>query len=65
MAKKSKSMPKTKKITEVTLNEKDTNKIGLGEPLIAFFTAFIIIITRMHTYERPMDQFFWHSGKNV
>lgn len=65
MAKKSKSMPKTKKITEVTLNEKDTNKIGLGEPLIAFFTAFIIIITRMHTYERPMDQFFWSTGNNV
>ncbi len=29
-----------------------------------FFTAFIIIITRMKTYERPMDQFFWSGGDN-
>jgi hypothetical protein len=30
---------------------------------IAFFTAAIIMITRMTTYERPMQQFFW-SGKS-
>ena|SRR5659263_89413 len=28
----------------------------------AFFTAFIIIITRMHVYYRDMDQFYW-SGQ--
>lgn len=28
----------------------------------AFFTAVIIMITRMHTYQRPMDQFYWSSG---
>lgn len=31
---------------------------------IAFFSAFIIMITRMATYERPMDQFFWSGGSN-
>lgn len=30
----------------------------------AFFTAVIIMITRMHTYERPMDQFYWSGGNN-
>lgn len=30
----------------------------------AFFTAVVILITRMHTYERPMDQFFWSGGEN-
>lgn len=25
----------------------------------AFFTALVILIVRMHTYSRPMDQFFW------
>lgn len=30
----------------------------------AFFTAVIIMITRMHAYERPMDQFYWSSGNN-
>jgi hypothetical protein len=30
----------------------------------AFFTAVIIIITRMHTYTRPMDQFFWSNNGN-
>src|SRR5665648_1168161 len=28
----------------------------------AFFTAFVIIITRMHVYKRDMGQFFW-SGQ--
>lgn len=28
----------------------------------AFFTAVIIMITRMHTYQRPMNQFYWSSG---
>lgn len=28
----------------------------------AFFTAVIIMITRMHTYQRPMDQFYWSGG---
>lgn len=28
-----------------------------------FFTALVIIIVRMHTYTRPMDQFYW-SGRN-
>jgi len=32
--------------------------------LIAFFGAFIIMFVRMHTYERPMDQFYWSSGGN-
>ncbi len=31
---------------------------------ITFFTAIIILITRMATYERPMGQFFWYSGNN-
>ncbi len=31
---------------------------------IAFFSAVIIMITRMATYERPMDQFFWSGGQN-
>ncbi|MBR0599545.1 O-antigen ligase family protein [Sinanaerobacter chloroacetimidivorans] len=30
----------------------------------AFFTAVIIMITRMHTYQRPMEQFFWSGGDN-
>ncbi|MDD3169776.1 MAG: hypothetical protein PHC91_10005, partial [Eubacteriales bacterium] len=30
---------------------------------IAFFSAFIILITRMAVYERPMDQFFWSGGQ--
>lgn len=30
----------------------------------AFFTAVIIIITRMHAYTRPMDQFYWSGGDN-
>lgn len=29
-----------------------------------FFTAFVIIITRMCNYTRPMSQFFWSGGKN-
>lgn len=29
---------------------------------IAFFTSFVIIITRMAAYERPMEQFFWSGG---
>lgn len=31
---------------------------------IAFFTAVIIMITRMYSYERPMDQFFWSGNQN-
>jgi len=30
--------------------------------VIAFFTSFIIMITRMAVYERPMGQFFWSGG---
>jgi len=30
----------------------------------AFFTAVVIIIVRMTSYERPMDQFFWISDSN-
>lgn len=30
----------------------------------AFFTAFVIIITRMHVYQRDMSQFFW-SGQGA
>ena len=30
---------------------------------IAFFASVIIIITRMASYERPMDQFFWSGSK--
>ncbi|MBK5262907.1 MAG: hypothetical protein JJE17_10130, partial [Peptostreptococcaceae bacterium] len=30
----------------------------------AFFTAFVIIITRMHVYKRDMGQFFW-SGQGA
>lgn len=54
-----------KDISTVTLDVTDMNRVGLGGPLIAFFTAFIIMITRMFTYERPMDQFFWSSGDNI
>lgn len=31
---------------------------------VLFFTAAVIMITRMATYERPMTQFFWSSGNN-
>lgn len=31
---------------------------------IAFFTAFIILITKMYSYERPMAQFFWSGNEN-
>ena len=31
---------------------------------IVFFTAVIIMITRMASYQRPMDQFFWSGGQN-
>lgn len=35
------------------------------ECLVAtFVTAFIIIITHMYVYERPMDQFYWFTGRN-
>ncbi len=30
----------------------------------AFFTAFVIMITRMCNYVRPMSQFYWSGGKN-
>lgn len=30
----------------------------------AFFTAVVILITRMHSYTRPMEQFFWSGGEN-
>lgn len=29
------------------------------------FTAFIVMITRMHVYERPMGQFFWSGGDST
>lgn len=31
----------------------------------AFFTAFIIMIVRLHQYERPMSQFFWTNSANT
>lgn len=31
--------------------------------VIAIFTAVVILLVRMHPYQRPMDQFFWSSGK--
>lgn len=31
----------------------------------AFFTAVIIIITRMHSYTRPMEQFYWANESNL
>ncbi len=37
-------------------------KTYFSEILITFFTAFIIIIVRMHHYERPMHQFYWSGG---
>ncbi len=30
----------------------------------AFFTAVVIIITRMYTYTRPMGQFYWSTKSN-
>ncbi|WP_312647399.1 O-antigen ligase family protein [Aminipila sp.] len=30
----------------------------------AFFTAFVIMIVRLHEYKRPMNQFFWTSDGN-
>ena len=37
---------------------------GFSGGVIAFFTAFIILLVRMHSYQRPMDQFFWSNGNN-
>ena len=54
-----------KDASTITLEVTDMDRVGLGGLLIAFFTAFIIMITRMFTYERPMDQFFWSSGDNI
>ena len=31
---------------------------------VFFFTAFIVMITRMHSYVRPMNQFFWSNGES-
>lgn len=31
---------------------------------ISFFAAFVILITQMKSYERPMEDFFWYSGDN-
>lgn len=31
---------------------------------VLFFTAVIIMIMRMHSYQRPMAYFFWSSGEN-
>ena len=31
---------------------------------IAFFSAFVIIITRMHSYQRDMSQFYWSGGNS-
>ena len=31
---------------------------------IAFFTAVIIMITRMALYQRPMEQFYWSGNSN-
>lgn len=42
----------------------DEEMHGLQMIPAAFFTAVIIMITRMHTYERPMDQFYWSGGGN-
>lgn len=41
-----------------------SSRSSLGVWLSAFFTAVIIMITRMHVYERPMEQFFWSGGSN-
>ena len=41
-----------------------SSKSSLGVWLSAFFTSVIIMITRMHAYERPMEQFFWSGGNN-
>lgn len=40
------------------------DSFGFSGALIAFFTAFIILLVRMHSYQRPMDQFFWSNGNN-
>ena len=31
---------------------------------IAFFTAVVIMITKMASYQRPMDQFFWSDNNS-
>lgn len=47
------------------LDSHSHSSLGLWQVLpITFFTAFVILITRMHTYERPMNQFFWSGGQN-
>lgn len=43
-----------------SLDSPNQSIFGLFPAII--FTAFIVMITRMHTYERPMGQFFWSGG---
>ncbi len=41
--------------------DEDSSKLQILPAV--FFTAFIILIVRMVSYTRPMDQFFWSAGK--
>jgi hypothetical protein len=58
-ANKTKILSSTKKQLQTNLREPSFDGI-----VIAFFTAFIIMLVRMSAYERPMNQFFWSGGIN-
>jgi energy-coupling factor transporter transmembrane protein EcfT len=71
MAKKDNFPAKSKKSNQTKNLNKGTTQLqpGMKSPsfsgvVIAFFTAFIILLVRMSSYERPMDQFFWSTGIN-
>ena len=55
---------KTAKAKNIQITKTENNASIFEGILIAFFCAFIIMTVRMHTYERPMDSFFWSSGGN-
>ncbi len=55
---------KTAKAKNIQITKTENNASIFEGILIAFFCAFVIMTVRMHTYERPMDSFFWSSGGN-
>lgn len=67
MAKREKKVPQ-KTTSKGTMKAAPTipehHGFGFSGGVIAFFTAFIILLVRMHSYQRPMDQFFWSGGNN-
>ena len=51
-------------------NQYYASKLGVDAPLpqvlpVIIFTALVVMIVRMHTYTREMDQFYWSAGSGT